>query len=625
MTTPSLVPRIQLIAGDDGATQPFSFAFAVDDAAELRVWVDDTLRADVQVSLLQAGANGGIVTFPTNPPQAGQRVTIARQLGLDSGARFAEGGVLRATALNAEFERLTRLVQQVDEKASRAVHLPPSAPFAATQDLAISGEPRANRVLGFDADGLPVLIGEDTIPSGPVGPRGPQGDPGPVGPPGASGLQGPQGVSGPPGPKGDAGPAGPQGSPGPLGPQGLQGPAGLQGPQGLPGQSFTPDAVGPYAARGSHDAAVAGFAYLAADLGLLFFKLSNASGNWSDSIYFGRGEAGPAGPQGIQGIQGVAGPQGPQGVPGATGATGARGLTWRGAWAALTAYQPDDAVQSGGQSYVCIATVSGSTSPDGDATHWSLLAARGVQGVQGIQGVPGPAGPEGPQGPVGATGPQGSLGPQGLPGQDGAPGIGVPPGGSIGQLLAKTGAADGAVGWQAPPTDMVLKTGDTMSGQLIVPSVKSAGATPLATGFQLGNGQDIGDAILHRTRETLYLEQQVANCAGVVPNGNCHSNAQWAMPNTNWWSWGLGLAYGNPNHWDFAGGASTQNTPIAQINQPIYGAYSLLRTEVGFDVQRRNWQNCNCGETNCYSNCHCACNCNCGDCNCGACNCDCGG
>lgn len=624
MTTPSLVPRIQLFATGDGPAQPFPFAFAIDDASQLRVWVDDTLRSDFDVVLLQAGAGGGTVTFPADPPQAGQRVTIARLLSLDSGTRFNEGGVLRAAALNAEFERLTRLVQQVDEKASRAVQLPASAPFASAQDLEIDGEQRANRVLAFDADGLPMLIGEGNIPSGPIGPRGPQGVPGPVGPPGASGLQGPQGSSGPPGPKGDAGPAGPQGSPGPQGPPGVQGPAGLQGAQGLPGQSFTPDAVGPYAARDDHDAQAAGFAFLAADLGLLFFKLSNASADWSDGIYFGRGEAGPAGPQGVPGIQGPQGPQGPQGVPGETGATGARGLTWRGAWAVLTAYQPDDAVQHDGHSYICVAAVSGSTSPDADATHWSLLAARGQQGVQGIQGIAGPTGPEGPQGPVGATGPQGPLGPQGVPGLDGAPGIGVPPGGTEGQLLAKTGAADGAVGWQNAPTNFVAKTGDVMSGSLTALSVKSTnGTTPLATGFQLASGQDIGDAILHRTREILYLEQQVANCAGTVPNGNCHSNPQWAMPNANWWSWGLGLAYGNPDHWDFAGGASTSNNPVTQINQPIYGAYSLLRTEVGFDVQRRNWQNCNCGATNCYSNCHCNCNCACADCNCGACACDC--
>lgn len=611
MTASSLTPRVQHIA--TGAEQSFGFLFPVSTPAELHVWVDDTVRTDFTATLAPLG--GGSIVFAANPPAPGQRVTIARILGLGGGAQFSEGGVLRAEALNAEFERLTRLIQQVDEKAARAVRLAPEADFKGAPAFTIASGARANRVLGFDAQGQPTLIGEGTVPAGPVGPRGPQGDIGPIGPQGATGPQGAQGSGGPPGPQGDPGPSGPSGPQGPQGIAGLQGPAGIQGSPGEAGQSFTPDDVGTYAQRSSHDAAAAGFAFLAADVGQLFFKLSATTGDWSDGIYFGRGEAGPIGPQGIQGIQGPVGPQGIQGPVGATGAQGPRGLTWRGGWLAATAYAVDDAVQADGSSYVCIDAVSGIVAPPDDAAHWSLLSARGLQGDPGPQGATGLAGPTGAQGPQGETGPQGPAGPQGAPGQDGAPGIGVPQGGSTGQLLAKASSSDGDVIWQTPPADFVARAGDTMSGPLIVPSVQSAGTTPLATGFLLAGGQDIGDAILHRTRETLYLEQQIANCAGTIPNGNCQSNTAWSMPNANWWSWGLGLSYVNPGY-DFAGGSATTNQPISQTNERIYGSYYLLRTEVGFDVQRRDWKNCNCGATNCYSNCNCNCNCNCDCANC---------
>ena len=236
---------------------------------------------------------------------------------------------------------------------------------------------------------------------------------------------------------------------------------------------------------------------------------------------------------------------------------------------------------------------------------------------EGVQGIAGPAGPEGPQGPQGVQGIAGPQGPQGIPGQAGADGLSVPLGGDTGQLLAKASGSDGDFVWQDPPDQFVAKSGDSMTGQLVAPSVKSAGTTALATGFRLSTDQDIGDAILHRTRETVYLEQQVANCAGIVPNGNCQGNPDWSMPNAEWWSWGLGLGYGNPSGFDFAGGSSVTNQPVSQTNQQIYGSYYLLRTEVGFDVQRRDWRNCNCGATNCYSNCNCNCNCAC------ACACDC--
>lgn len=606
--TNAILPRVQLVA--TGSETKFGFAFPVASAAELRVWIDDAPRPDFAADLVDGGAGGGFVRFPLDPPAPGQRVTIVRRMALGSGAVFSEGAVLRASALNAEFERLTRLVQQVDEKAARSLKLPPQSDMPAGADLVLDAGARANRVLAFDADGNPTLIGEGDLPGGPVGPRGPQGEPGVAGPQGPVGPQGAQGSSGPSGPKGERGPAGPLG---PQGPQGLQGPPGIQGMQGPPGQSFTPDAIGLLAARAAHDDAPAGFAFLATDAGQLFFKLGSGTADWSAGIYFGRGEAGPVGPQGPQGLQGPPGIQGPQGLP---GEAGPRGLNWRGAWDAAATYQRDDAVQQDGSAYVCIAgdPVTGAAPADAPAL-WTLLASRGAAGPQGAQGIAGPAGPEGPQGPQGNPGPAGPQGIQGIPGAPGIDGEGIPPGGDAGQLLVKASNEDGDVAWQDPPDHFVAKGGDSMSGPLVAPSVKSAGTTPLETGFRLADGQDIGDAILHRTRETLYLEQQVANCAGTVPNGNCQGNPHWSMPNANWWSWGLGLGYVNPGY-DFAGGSSTTNQPLSQVNQKIYGSYYLLRTEVGFDVQRRDWKNCNCGATNCYANCNCNCNCNCDCSNC---------
>ena len=62
-------------------------------------------------------------------------------------------------------------------------------------------------------------------------------------------------------------------------------------------------------------------------------------------------------------------------------------------------------------------------------------------------GPTGPAGPEGPTGPVGATGPTGPAGPQGDPGPAGADGLGVPAGGTTGQVLAKASNADNDTEW----------------------------------------------------------------------------------------------------------------------------------------------------------------------------------
>lgn len=122
---------------------------------------------------------------------------------------------------------------------------------------------------------------------------------------------------------------GPQGPTGPTGPAGPQGPQGVQGPKGDTGASFNADARDLFANRNLYDLQPKGFSMLAMDTGMLYFKLSNTSADWSAGVQYGKGEtgatgpAGPTGPQGPQGLQGIQGIQGIQGPAGADGVDGA--------------------------------------------------------------------------------------------------------------------------------------------------------------------------------------------------------------------------------------------------------------------------------------------------------------
>ena len=114
--------------------------------------------------------------------------------------------------------------------------------------------------------------------------------------------------------------------PGPPGPPGAD--STVPGPKGDTGASFKADARDVAANRALYDGQPKGFSFLAMDTGMLYWKLSGASADWSAGVQFGKGETGaegpqgPAGPPGPQGLQGFEGPQGPQGEPGANGAPG---------------------------------------------------------------------------------------------------------------------------------------------------------------------------------------------------------------------------------------------------------------------------------------------------------------
>lgn len=114
------------------------------------------------------------------------------------------------------------------------------------------------------------------------------------------------------------------------------------------------------------------------------FSFTNLKGAKGDTG--ATGAQGPQGETGPQGEQGEIGPQGLTGPQGPTGATGAQG-------------------------------------PQGET---------GAQGPQGIQGIQGETGPQGPTGPAGA---------------DGSDGVGVPAGGTAGQVLAKASSTDYDTEW----------------------------------------------------------------------------------------------------------------------------------------------------------------------------------
>jgi hypothetical protein len=130
---------------------------------------------------------------------------------------------------------------------------------------------------------------------------------------------------------GPTGATGPTGETGATGPTGDTGPTGIQGPSGDPGTPFLVNAQGPTGTgavvppytRDHYDDEPIGFSFLDTTNGVLYIKNTNASGDWSDGIPFGRGSTGDTGPTGATGETGATGATGETGVTGATGATGA--------------------------------------------------------------------------------------------------------------------------------------------------------------------------------------------------------------------------------------------------------------------------------------------------------------
>jgi len=168
------------------------------------------------------------------------------------------------------------------------------------------------------------------------------------------------------------------------------------------------------------------------------------------------GPPGPQGPQGDVGPVGPTGPQGPQGIQGAQGVQGIQGPpggapNWRGAWDVAATYLANDAVTYQGSSYYAPSAISAGVTPP--AAPWQTIAQKGDPG------------PTGPQGPVG---------------------VGMPTGGTTGQLLQKTSAVDYAIAWATLAT-------------LDLPEQASNPATPVAGTLRLFAKTDHGFYVIDST------------------------------------------------------------------------------------------------------------------------------
>jgi len=174
-------------------------------------------------------------------------------------------------------------------------------------------------------------------------------------------------------------------------------------------------------------------------------------------------------------------------------------LLVRGVWAVGETYQTGNLVTKDGQTWIALQENTGVTPVEG--VNWTLFADKGPVGDAGADGADGTAasltigtvttgaagssatvenvgtsseavldfslpqgatgaqGVKGDKGDTGETGATGATGSTGPAGADGANGVGVPTGGTTGQVLSKINATNYNTQWIAPPTSVPTQTG----------------------------------------------------------------------------------------------------------------------------------------------------------------------
>ena len=145
----------------NGTTTAFTVPFYFLEAADLQVILRSSAGVETvqtltsQYTVTGAGvASGGTVTMLT-APASGTTLTVLRNVSPTQETDLLPNDRLPAESLETALDKLTMLVQQLDEESGRSIKLAATDSSSLVATLSPSSA-RANKLLSFDSSGNPV-------------------------------------------------------------------------------------------------------------------------------------------------------------------------------------------------------------------------------------------------------------------------------------------------------------------------------------------------------------------------------------------------------------------------------------------------------------------------------------
>jgi len=143
----------------DGIQTVFAYGFKIFDDDDIQVILRNTTTGAETVqtktthySVSNVGnANGGNVTFVTAPTQS-QTVVLIRDTALTQATDYTPNDPFPATAHEDALDKLTFLVQEVQEELDRSIKVSKTNTITSSE-FTVGATARANKVFAFDSDG----------------------------------------------------------------------------------------------------------------------------------------------------------------------------------------------------------------------------------------------------------------------------------------------------------------------------------------------------------------------------------------------------------------------------------------------------------------------------------------
>ena len=147
------------ISTGNGSTTSFAFLFQINAIADIKVYVDGTLKTQGTGSANYAVQNGsgvagltntgtGSVVFVTAPSNA-TTITILSDIPLSRTSLYTSGGNVTASALENDFDTITMALGDREERDARSLQAPVQDPTSVNMTLPAKAS-RLGKILGFN-------------------------------------------------------------------------------------------------------------------------------------------------------------------------------------------------------------------------------------------------------------------------------------------------------------------------------------------------------------------------------------------------------------------------------------------------------------------------------------------
>jgi hypothetical protein len=159
MTVSVLRNKVQY--GGNDSTTAFTVNFPYTEKSQIKVYLGDTLKSLTTHYTLTDPDSTGTVTFLT-PPATGTLVTILRETDFLQTTDYANNDILDAETLEAAFDKLTMMCQQVKGLVDKAVGFDDTVNDTDTTSLKLAAGTAdlAGKLLAFDSTGAFVTTQE---------------------------------------------------------------------------------------------------------------------------------------------------------------------------------------------------------------------------------------------------------------------------------------------------------------------------------------------------------------------------------------------------------------------------------------------------------------------------------